>query len=102
MPILKKFLKGGAKTASVVGAHMNDRWGFEEKKKKLKLGSVSAFVRLFPEEFQFNSSGRIQLRNQPPRQRMTISGVQETQAAARASAPPAPKRRPRPSLRAGF
>ena len=60
---LKTFLKDGSGVApSAVGRHMNEKYGFQEKIKELRLGNATAFVRLYPEEFQITSGGSIQLR----------------------------------------
>ena len=64
---LKAYLRGGgAKNPSAVGRHMNERFGFQEKMKELRLGSVTAFALLYPEEFQTTSDGNTQLRNTRP------------------------------------
>ena len=54
---LKVFFKDGSgRTASAVGRHMADRYGFTEKLRELRLGNVSAFVRLYPQDFQIPQS----------------------------------------------
>ena len=64
---LKAYLRGGGgKNPAAVGRHMNERFGFQEKLKELRLGSVTAFARLYPEDFQITSDGQIQLRNTRP------------------------------------
>ena len=64
---LKAYLRGGGgKNPGAVGRHMNERFGFQEKLKELRLGSVTAFARLYPQDFQITSDGNIQLRNTRP------------------------------------
>ena len=76
VPMLKKFIKeggGGAKSSSVVGKFLNERWEFTENIKKLRLSSAMAFVKLFPEEFEVTQSGNVRLKNDKrPRVRVTF------------------------------
>jgi hypothetical protein len=48
---------------------MNEKFGFEEKMKELKMKSVSDFAKLF-DDFQFTSSGNI--RNKRTRPEISI------------------------------
>ena len=64
---LKAYLRGGqGRNPAAVGRHMNERVGFQGKLKELRLGSVTAFARLYPDDFQITSDGNIQLRNTRP------------------------------------
>jgi len=58
---LKQFLKNGAQYPTAVAKTLKEKFGYDEKIKAAKI-STTAFVRLFPEEFDIMGDGRVKLK----------------------------------------
>ena len=58
---LKQFLKNGAQHPTAVSKMLRDKFGYDEKIKAAKI-STTAFVKLFPGDFEILSDGRVKLK----------------------------------------
>ena len=72
---LKQFLKNGAQYPTAVAKTLKEKFGYDEKIKAAKI-STTAFVKLFPDNFQILGDGRVQLKTTRARVKISLASKQ--------------------------